>query len=124
MRSISLAFACIAAVTCGSLLARFEAQTLLGPLVAILVAGAVGLAGLRRRERGRGDHWVLMALLACVGLVRGASVGGPEPARVHERGISAAGLRVFEVVEAGEPGPRCTMRLREGDSAATLTVSA
>ncbi len=119
MRSISLAFACIAAVSCGGLLARFGAQTLLGPLLALALAAAV--AG-RLGRPSRADHRVLAAVLVCVGLIRGASVEISEPPRVHERGVSSAGVRVFEVVGAGEPGPRCTVVLR--DAGRTLTVSA
>jgi ComEC/Rec2-related protein len=127
MRSILLAFACIAAVACGSILAKSGAAALLGPLLAI--AATAGLFGLVRRERG--EQVLRVAVLVCAGLVRGASIGAPEPARVLERGVASANLREFEVVGASEPGSRCTIVLRDAvprDAAlretATITVSA
>jgi ComEC/Rec2-related protein len=122
MRSIVLAFACIVSVACGSLIARFGAATLLGPLLALALVVVVGLVAWVRRERS--EHVVLVVLLACTGLVRGAAAEAPERARVLDRGLSAE-LRVFEVVGASEPGPRCTIVLREaGVSSAPITVSA
>jgi competence protein ComEC len=123
MRSILLAFVCIGAVACGSAIARFGTTTLLGPLLAlVLVAARVAV------RRQRAEHVLLVAVLACAGLVRGASVSSPSPARVLERGGSSATLRVFEVVGASEPGPRCTIVLRDAGlharDAATITVSA
>lgn len=131
MRSILLAFACIAAVACGSILARSGTTTLLGPLLALVTGLGLALAARVRRERA--EQVLLVAVFACAGLVRGASVGSPEPARVLERGVSSASLRVFEVVGASEPGPRCTIVLRDAvprdavpgeRDVATITVSA
>lgn len=124
MRSIFLAFACIIAVACGSILTRSGAVNLLGPLLALVVVAAVGIAARVRWERA--EHLLLVAVFVCVGLVRGASYERPEPARVHERGLSAASSRVFEVVGASEPGPRCTIVLRDVGlrEAEVITVSA
>jgi ComEC/Rec2-related protein len=120
MRSIILAFACILGVALGSVIARSGAATLLGPLLAFALVG--GLVGSMRSDRGA----LVVATCACVGLICGAGVGSPEPARVHERGVSAANVRVFEVVGASEPGPRCSIVLRDvaDDDAATIAVSA
>jgi ComEC/Rec2-related protein len=124
MRSIILAFACIAAVACGSIIARSGPATLLGPLLGLVAAVAVGIAARVRWERT--EQVLLVAVFTCAGLVRGASIGSQAPARVLERGVSSASLRVFEVVGASEPGPRCTIVLRDAGvrDGATITVSA
>ncbi len=112
---MALALACIAAVVCGAMLARAPGLVAAGLGVGLSVVALAWLRSLATTDprTSEASRWLLAgALLVALGLVRGASVGPPEPPRVPERGWVAGSLRELEVVGASSPGVRCELELR------------
>lgn len=129
MHTILVALACLVALFVAALLGR----TAGGPLaVSLLVAGVLGLtlaawsvAIARPRRRASASTTLVAAGLLALALARGAEVGAREHANAMtraERGVPAnPGLRELEIVGASEPGPRCTVEVRD---AGTLELAA
>lgn len=121
MQTILVALACLVALFVAALLGRSAAGQL-GLL--LLVAGVLGLTFAawfvalgRPRSRAPASATLVASGLVALALVRGAAVGAEERARETtkvERGRpTPPDLRELEVVGASEPGPRCTVEVRE-----------
>ena len=140
MRTIALALGTVAAVFVGATVARFDAE--LFAAAAGLACGLAALAWLvaassTRDRRPQAAAATLVLTLIAVGWLRGGSAPpagdgwghGRTHGRVAERGWTdepaSGALRVFEVVGASMPGPRCQLQLRApGARGPALTVAA
>lgn len=128
MQTILVALGCLVALFVGAVVGRaptcepWLASVVVGVLALTLAAWLVALVSPEPRRSRASSAMVIVALLGFA-LVRGASVGAVE--REHtlvraERAWAAAGpevLRELEVVGASEPGPRCSVWVREPERA-------
>ncbi|MFV8749730.1 ComEC/Rec2 family competence protein [Nannocystaceae bacterium ST9] len=128
MRTILVALGCLLGLIVGAWLGRIEGRIEgCEPLVLALVGGASLLAALAwlallvasERSAARWATLMVAALVIAGGLLRGASVGPAQRERALVRSERAGPghqpdrLRELEVVGASEPGPRCTLEVRE-----------
>jgi ComEC/Rec2-related protein len=125
MRTILAALGCLFGLIVGASLGRIAGgeAAAVGLASAAIAVAVVAWVRLPAAENGPDSRWptaMMVALVMAAGVLRGASVGPQERERSvvrAERAGSRAGpeLRELEVIGASEPGPSCTLRVRDPD---------